>query len=80
MMIYSPQTIVLLDALTGQVRASVSSNLTVTHTHYLPNLIVTGSSSTFGEIYVQSKNSNLNLTIAKFTENIPTSSLQLVWE
>jgi hypothetical protein len=69
-----------MNALTGEVRASISSNLAITSTNSLPNLILTGSASTFGEIYVQLVKSS-QLSIAKFVENFGNStSLSLQWQ
>jgi hypothetical protein len=55
-MFFSPYTIVLLDAKTGQVRASVSSNNTITNANSLTMLRWYVDSEAFGEIFVQSKN------------------------
>jgi hypothetical protein len=47
-----------MNALTGEVRASISRNSTAYKMNYLPNLILTGSSSTSAEIYVQTRTLN----------------------
>jgi hypothetical protein len=79
-MLFSPLSITLINALTGEVRASISSNLLITSTNSLPNLILTGSASSFGEIYVQSVSSS-QFSIAKFVENVGnSSSLKLQWQ
>jgi hypothetical protein len=41
-----------MNAITGDMRASISRNLRTWTQQSLPNLIVTGSASTFAEIYV----------------------------
>lgn len=69
-----------MDAQTGKVRASLKSNSTVSSTYTLPNLIVTGSSTTFAEIYVQGYKSSSNLTITKFIENPSNGILSFGWE
>ena len=70
-----------MDASNGQVRASVSSkNTTIVSTNLLPNLIISGSASTFGEIYLQAFKSDNNLTIAKFVENRINGTLEIAWE
>ena len=51
-MTFSPQSIILMNAMTGEVRASISSTLTISNTNSLPNLILTGNASTLAEIYV----------------------------
>lgn len=43
-------------------------------------MIVTGSSTTFAEIYVQGYKSSSNLTITKFIENPLNGTLRFGWE
>jgi hypothetical protein len=54
----SNHSITLMNALTGEVRASITRNSSAYKMNYLPNLILTGSNSTSAEIYVQARTSS----------------------
>ena len=53
-MFFAPYTIVLLDAKTGQVRASVSSNHTIKNANSLHRAVEYVAFKHYGEIFVQS--------------------------
>jgi hypothetical protein len=66
----------LLNAKTGDWRASVSSTQYISPYSSPLDLILTGSASTFAEIYLQSRGNK----IAKFVENKGNFSLELKWQ